>query len=79
MINQKSNPAKAFGIVLKQLRLEHGFTQEELAERAMLTDRSHVSALERAAKSPTLPTVFALAEALNILPSDLLKLVEESM
>ena len=72
----KSNSAKFFGEVLKELRLERGLTQDELAEKAMLNDRSHVSALERATKSPTLPTIFSLAHALNILPSEILKLVE---
>ena len=79
MITQKSNPAKVFGVVLKQLRLERGFTQEELADKAMLTDRSHISALERATKSPSLATLFVLSDALNLLPSDLLKLVEERL
>ena len=71
-----SKTAKVFGEVLKELRLERGLTQDELAEKAMLNDRSHVSALERATKSPTLPTLFTLAHALNILPSEILSLVE---
>lgn len=79
MMTQKSNPAKVFGVVLKQLRLERGFTQEELADKAMLTDRSHVSALERATKSPSLVTLFVLADALNSSPSELLKMVEDRL
>lgn len=79
MITHKSKPAKVFGEVLKELRLERGLTQDELAEKAMLNDRSHVSALERATKSPSLPTLFTLADALNIMPSELLRLVEDRL
>lgn len=75
-MNHNPSLAKVFGDVLKELRLERGFTQEQLADLAMLNDRSHVSMIERAIKSPMLPTIFALAKAMNISASELICLVE---
>lgn len=60
------------------LRLERGFTQDKLADLAN-TERSHVSSLERAEKSPSLTTIFVLAEALNISASELIKHVEQKL
>ena len=71
--------SKAFGVVLKELRLERGFTQEQLADLAMLNDRSHVSMIERGQKVPMLPTVFSLAEAMGISASELIRLVESKL
>lgn len=79
MIKPHPNLTKIFGAVLKELRLDRGLTQEELADKAMLNDRSHVSALERGTKSPSLSTIFTLADALNIRPSELFKLVEDKL
>lgn len=78
-MNQKSKSAKAFGEVLKELRLERGLTQDKLAELASLNDRSHVSMLERGEKSPALPTLFILADALDISASELIRLVEQKL
>lgn len=71
--------SKAFGEVLKELRLERGLTQEQLADLAMLNDRSHVSMIERAQKAPMLPTVFSLADAMGLSASDLIRLVESKL
>lgn len=76
MIRDKKQTAKIFGDVLRKLRLERGFTQDKLAELAN-TERSHISALERAEKSPSLATIFVLAEALNMPASELIKSVEQ--
>jgi transcriptional regulator with XRE-family HTH domain len=53
-------------------------TQDQLAERAG-TERSHISALERAEKGPALATIFKLAEALGISAAELIGLVEQKM
>jgi non-specific serine/threonine protein kinase len=56
--------SSAFGDVLRQLRLEAGLTQEELAERAGLSTRG-LSDLERGLRrTPRLGTVRLLADAL---------------
>lgn len=77
-MRDKKQPAKIFGNVLRKLRLERGFTQDKLAELAN-TERSHISALERAEKSPSLATIFVLAEALNMPACELIKLVEDKL
>ena len=65
-----------FGKVIRELRIERGLSQETLADLAQLTDRSHVSAIERGEKGPGINTVFALAEAFNVSASHIISLVE---
>lgn len=67
--------AQAFGAVVRELRLEQGLTQEDAAFRANL-DRAYFGRLERAAKVPTLSTVWKLSLALDARPSELLARVE---
>ncbi|CAH1214789.1 hypothetical protein PAECIP111893_03849 [Paenibacillus plantiphilus] len=64
-----------FAKVLKSLRIKNKLNQEELAFRSNL-DRTYISMLERGFHQPTLTTIFALAKALDIKPSDMIKLVE---
>lgn len=61
----------AFGKVLRSLRLENKKTQEVLAFDADL-QRHYISLLERGSSSPTLKTLFRLANALNISPDQLI-------
>lgn len=56
-------PEIAFGRVLRSLRLERKKTQEALAFDADL-QRHYISMIERGTSSPTLKTIFRLAEAL---------------
>lgn len=67
--------SKAFGEVLRGLRKEAGLTQEQLGLEADLR-RTFVSVLELGQQQPTLQTIFKLSQALNIAPSNFLKLVE---
>jgi len=67
-----------FGEVLQELRLQLALTQDQLAERAG-TERSHISALERAEKGPALATIFRLADALNMPAGELISLVEQRL
>lgn len=78
MGDKKKPVAEAFGNVLRQLREKNGLTQEALALEAG-TERSHISALERAEKGPTLATVLSLAPALGIPAGDLVSMVEASI
>lgn len=77
-MGDKKIPIMAFGNVLQELRLQHGLTQDRLAELAG-TERSHISALERAEKGPALATIFKLANALDIPASKLIGLVESKL
>lgn len=78
MGERKKSPAEAFGEVLRELRVAKGLTQEGLALDAD-TERSHISALERAEKGPSLGTVFRLAQALGISPGEFINQVEQKL
>lgn len=78
MGDQKKTPAEVFGEVLRELRLERGLTQEALALDAG-TERSHVSALERAEKGPSLATILRLAQALGIPAGEIVDRVERRL
>src|ERR1051325_3781676 len=57
--NEQSPAIDSFGAVLRQLRLEHGFTQEDLAERAHLSVRG-LSDLERGVHQRARPETLTL-------------------
>ena len=77
-MKDKKLPTKIFGEVLQELRLQQALTQDQLAEAAG-TERSHISALERAEKGPALATIFSIAEALKIPAGDMISLVEQRL
>jgi transcriptional regulator with XRE-family HTH domain len=64
-----------FGDILKELRTARKISQEKLAEYCEL-DRTYISLLERGLRQPTLITLFKIAKALDITPSELIKKVE---
>jgi transcriptional regulator with XRE-family HTH domain len=69
-MRQRKDIGRAFGQVLKELRLEAGLTQEELGFEAGV-DRVYVSLLERGQRSPSLAVTFDLAKALGTTATDL--------
>jgi XRE family transcriptional regulator, regulator of sulfur utilization len=60
-----SSSIEQFSLVLRQLREERGWSQEQLAERADL-NRSYLGEVERGHAIPSLVTVSKLAGALEI-------------
>jgi transcriptional regulator with XRE-family HTH domain len=68
--------AQAFGRVLRERRLGAGLSQEKLALEADV-DRTFVSLLERGGRQPTLSTLWRLAGALGVAPSELISSVEK--
>ncbi|HWV15551.1 MAG TPA: helix-turn-helix transcriptional regulator [Cellvibrio sp.] len=60
-----------FGRIVKNLREQHGLSQEVLADRADL-NRSYVGEVERGTAMPSLATVAKIAKALNLPVSHLL-------
>jgi transcriptional regulator with XRE-family HTH domain len=68
-------PNEAFGLVLRGLRKERGLSQEALALDAGI-QRNYVSLIERGINQPTITTIFKLAIALKVRPSELVALVE---
>jgi transcriptional regulator with XRE-family HTH domain len=65
-----------FGQVLRQLRRERGLSQEDLAFESGY-HRTYISLLERGKKSPSLKTLFQLANALNIQPSEIIDRIQK--
>ncbi len=64
-----------FGVVIKKVRLERGFTQEMLASHSGL-ERTFISMLERGVKQPSLKTISSLARAVGLKNYELLHLVD---
>lgn len=59
-----------FGAILQRYRNAAGLSQEELAFRADV-DRTFISRLERGIRQPTITTLLALGQALNVSAADL--------
>jgi transcriptional regulator with XRE-family HTH domain len=70
-----SEPIKAFGLVVKEMRRARGLSQEALADEANL-DRTFISQLETGSKQASLTTIFRLATAFRLEASELLRQVE---
>lgn len=62
----------AFGCRVRELREARGLSQEKLAELAGL-HRTYVSSLERGQRNVGLDNIHAIARALDVPPSELLK------
>jgi transcriptional regulator with XRE-family HTH domain len=71
----KLTPQQAFGVVLRELRTQRGFTQESFALECDV-DRTFVGLMERGERQPTLTTLYRLAGPLGVRPSALLRRVE---
>lgn len=66
----------AFGMVLRELRQRKRWSQETLAFEAR-TDRTYISLLELGRNSASVSMIFRLCEALDMSPSEFLRLVED--
>lgn len=60
-----SDPRRALGLRIKQLRSEFSLTQEELAERCGLF-RTYMSRIESGLANPTLTVLHTLARGLDV-------------
>ena len=56
---------QAFGLRIRQLRDQQGYTQEELAHRAGI-HVTYLSGIERGVRNPSLKNIRALARALGV-------------
>jgi transcriptional regulator with XRE-family HTH domain len=65
--------AKAFGSIVRAVRIDAGITQEVLAERADC-DRTYPSLLERGLRHPTIGVVIDIAGALHLEPAALVNM-----
>ena len=72
---RQTDPAKAFGIALRQERKAARLSQEELAFEAGI-QRNYISLIELGRNQPTVTVIFKLAKTLKMTPSKLISLVE---
>jgi len=70
--------AKTVGRVIQRVREEKQQSQELVSGLAGI-GRTHLSAIERGQRKPTLETFFRIAEALDMKPSALLAKIEDEM
>ena len=66
------------GQAIYNVRKKKNISQEVLSGLADI-GRTHLSAIERGVRKPTLETFFKLAEAMNIEPHQLLKQIEDEV
>lgn len=66
------NAKEIFGQNVRRIRSEIGLSQEELAFRAKL-HRTYISSVERGERNVSIENIFAIAEALQVAPGELLK------
>ncbi len=72
---QEQNIEEAFGAVVRRRRQQLGLSQEKLAELSTL-HRTYISQIERGLKSPSLKAMAAIAKALTVKLSVLLREME---
>lgn len=70
--------AKVVGIVIQQFRERKRMSQELVSGLAGI-GRTHLSAIERGERKPTLETFCRIADALQMRPSELLAEIEKSI
>ena len=64
------------GRVIQHFREQKNLSQEVVSGLAGI-GRTHLSAIERGERKPTLETFFKIAYALNIPPSQIMKVIED--
>lgn len=67
---------QAFGQALRSLRTRRKWSQTDLALRADV-DRNYISLIELGRNSPSIRMVYRLCDALDVMPSELLRDVEK--
>ena len=70
--------AKIVGTVIRQVR-EKKQQSQELTSGLAGIGRTHLSAIERGERKPTLDTFFKISEALQMRPRDLIAQIEEAI
>lgn len=70
----RADPKRILGDNLRRIRHEAGISQEELADRANL-HRTYISSIERGERNVSVENIFAIAQALDVPPADLLEII----
>lgn len=68
---------KLVGTTIRSIRKQKGMTQELLSGFAGIA-RSHLAMIETGAKQPNFETIWRIAQALNITPSELVAEIENA-
>ena len=71
-----STREQALGLAIRQFREARGLSQEALSF-ACQRHRTYVSLIERGKSSPTMTTLWMLAEALEVPPSEIVRRAED--
>lgn len=66
------------GRVIRRFRESRRLSQEVVSGLADI-GRTHLSAIERGVRKPTLETFFKLSEAIGVRPSELMRAIEEEL
>ena len=66
------------GKIIQHYREEENLSQEVLSGFAGI-GRTHLSAIERGERKPTLETFYKISKALKVKPSDILRAIELEM
>lgn len=69
---------KAVGQVIRSIRTKKGLSQEVVSGLAGIA-RTHLSMIEGGTKQANLKTVWSIAQALNIRPSELIRMIEDEI
>lgn len=75
MSDMQLNPVLV-GLAISSARRKKGLTQEVLSGLSDI-GRTHLSAIERGERKPSLETIWRIAAAMNVPPSDLVKEIEQ--
>lgn len=70
--------AEIVGRVIQRKREQRRLSQEVVSGLAGI-GRTHLSAIERGVRKPTMDTFFKIAEALNVRPSQLMAEIEAAL
>lgn len=78
LVMKEKDLPKAFGLALKKLRTDAGYSQDSLAKECKL-DRTFISLLERGERQPTLTTLYKVAEALELTVQQIIAQVDQQL
>jgi len=70
--------ANIVGRVIQRFREDRKMSQELVSGFAGI-GRTHLSAIERGERKPTLETFFRICEAMKVYPSDLIRAIEDEI
>ena len=69
--------AELFGAIIQRLRLERGWTLRTFAQRSG-KNATHLGVLEKGRNTPSLTTIFEMADLFNVPATELIREVEEA-